>query len=55
MNLSEEDIDLLAVAVDLVLSELERAEKQVSFPKAGEKECSEDAENERDKGWLVKK
>lgn len=54
MNLSEEDIDSLAVAVDLVLSELDRAEKQVSFPKAGEKECNEDSENERYKHIFLK-
>ena len=54
MKLSEEDIESLAAAVDLVLSKLDQAEKQVSFPRPGEKPCSEDAENERNKRHFLK-
>lgn len=54
MKLSEEDIESLAAAVDFVLSELDQAEQQVSFPRAGENPSSEDAENERNKRHFLK-
>ena len=42
MKLSEEDIESLAAAVDFVLSELDQAEQQVSFPRPGENPSIED-------------